>query len=134
MTNMPLTFPTCAKLFRPLLWLGLAGLLASVLAISASASDDPGLAAIGGEGAGHISGFIVSDIRYGLDADDPGRLATVSLTVVGEDGRTPPARVRVSVRAGQPAVSCFSPDGMRWTCPVAASVAEADALRVSASG
>lgn len=134
MTNMARTFPIFTTLIRPLVWLGLAGLLASVLAISASASDDPGLAAIGGEGAGAISGFVVSDIRYVLDSDDPGRLEAVSLNVAAADGRTPPARVVVSVRIGEPAAHCFPVGGQRWTCLLDTAVAQADALQVSASG
>jgi hypothetical protein len=114
-------------------WLGLAGLLAATLAVTASASQDPGVAAIGGEGSGLISGFVITDIDYGLSNTLPGRLDSVSLSVIGPDGQTTPTRVSVSLIAGQPATDCLRQSGSRWTCPLDLPVAAAETLQVTAS-
>jgi len=119
-------------LFRPLDWLAVASLMAAVLAITAFASDDPGLAAIGGEGAGSISGYVVSDIHYRLDEANPGLIRAVSFDVLGGDGQTQPTTVGVTLGSGQPTSTCWATDGDRWTCPVSFPVADASTLRVVA--
>jgi len=133
MTGLALSIATYPNLLRLLLWIPLAGLLAAGVVISASASEDPGLAAIGGEGAGAISGFVVSEIHYSLADDNPGRLAAVELTVLAADGSTTPSRVSVSLQAGAPATTCLPTEGPSWTCPLDAPLREAESLRVSAS-
>ncbi|MCJ7678054.1 MAG: hypothetical protein MUO35_10080 [Anaerolineales bacterium] len=120
--------------FRPVALLGGAALLAGTLAVSAKASEDPGLAAIGGEGVGSISGFIISDIDFALDNDHPGQLSSVSLAVIAPDGRTTPRVVAISLQTGQPTSSCHSADGLHWSCPVSWPLAAAEALRVIATG
>ena len=120
-------------MLRPRVWLAAAGLMAAVLAITAFASDDPGLAAIGGEGAGSISGYVVSDIHYRLDEANPGLIRAVSFDVVGGDGQTQPATVGVTLGPGQPTSACWATDGDQWTCPVSFPVADASALRVVAA-
>jgi len=134
MTDMTLTRTLLPTFLRPLVWLGLAGLLAATLAVTASASQDSGLAAIGGEGSGLISGFVIADVDYALSDARPGRLDSVSLSVVGPDGRTTATRVSVSLIAGQPATDCLQQSPSRWTCPLDLPVAAADSLQVSASG
>jgi len=126
--------PTCWLLsfLKPLAWLAGAALLAATLAVTARASEDPGLAAIGGEGLGSISGFVVSDIHFAFDNDQPGRLSSVSLTVIAPDGSSLPSSVGVAMQSGQPASRCHSADGLHWSCPVSWSLAAANALRVTA--
>lgn len=119
-------------IFRPFALLSGAALLAATLAVSARAAEDPGLAAIGGEGVGSISGFVVSDIHYTLDDDLPGQLSSVSLAVIAPDGQTTPRVVAISLQTGQPTSSCYSTDGLHWSCPVSFPLAAAEALRVSA--
>ena len=133
MTGLAISIATYPNLLRLLLWITLAGLLAAGVVISASASEDPGLAAIGGEGAGAISGFIVSEIHYSLADENPGRLAAFELTVLAADGSTTPSRVSVSLQAGAPSTPCFSTQGLRWTCPLDAPLRAAESLRVSAT-
>jgi len=107
--------------------------MAAVLAITAFASDDPGLAAIGGEGAGGISGYVVSGIHYRFDETNPGLIRAVSFAILGGDGQTRPTSVSVTLGSGQPASGCWATDGDQWTCPVSFPVADASALRVVAS-
>ncbi len=133
MTGMTLSRTILPNFLRPLVWLGLAGLLAAMLAVTASASQDPSLVAIGGEGSGLISGFVIADIDYDLSDTRPGRLHSVSLSVVGPDGRTTATRVSVSLIAGQPAADCLQQSSSRWTCPLDLPLAAAETLQVSAS-
>jgi hypothetical protein len=133
MTGMCLTFNLLPNFLRPLAWLVLAGLLAAMLAVSASASQDPGLAALGGEGAAAISGFVIADVNYAVSDSQPGRLKAVSLSVVGPDGWTTPTRVSVSLVPGQPSSACLRQSASRWTCPLDLPVAAAESLQVSAS-
>jgi len=121
-------------IFRPFALLAGAALLAATLAVSARASEDPSLAAIGGEGVGSISGFIISDIHFALDNDHPGQLSSVSLAVIAPDGQTAPRVVAISLQTGQPASSCQSADGQHWSCPVSWPLAAAEALHVIATG
>ena len=127
------TQPFTHHLLRPLAWLAIAGLMAAVLAITAFASDDPGLAAIGGEGAESISGYVVSEIHYRLDEANPGLIRAVSFEVLGGDGQTQPTSVGVTLGPGQPTTTCWATDGDEWTCPVSFPVADASALRVVAA-
>ena len=120
-------------LLRPLVWLAAAGLMAAVLAITAFASDDPGLAVIGGEAAGDISGYVVSDIHYQLDQTNPSLIRAVSFDVLGGDGQTRPSTVGITLGPGQPTSTCWATDGDKWTCPVSFPVADASALRVVAA-
>ncbi len=120
-------------LLRPLVWLCASGLMAAVLAITAFASDDPGLAAIGGEGAGGISGYVVSDIHYQLDQTNPGLFRAVAFDVLGGDGQTRPTTVGVTLGHGQPTSTCWATDGNKWTCPVSFPVDDASALSVVAT-
>jgi len=122
-----------SSFIRHFAWLAGASLVAVTMAVSARASEDPDLAALGGEGLGSISGFIVSDIHFALDDDQPGQLSSVSLAVIAPDGRTMPSRVDVSLQTGQPASYCHSVDGLHWSCPVSWPLAAADTLRVIAT-
>lgn len=132
MTTM--TFHPYPVFVRPLGWLAAAALMLAVLAVTARASDQAGSAAIGGEGSFPISGFVVSDIHYALDSQQPDRFSSVSITVLAPDGRTPATHVAVSVRTGDPASPCFTSDGLRWSCPLSLPVQSADVLHVTASG
>jgi hypothetical protein len=134
MNTMPQRYPSFHHLLWPLVWLLVPGLVAAVLAIAASASADPGLAAIGGEGANDISGYLATNIHYDLDEGNPGLIHAVSLNLIGADGRTRPTTVSITLGAGQPASTCWPTDGDKWTCPVSFPVAEASALRVVAAG
>ena len=120
-------------LLRPLVWLFVPGLMAAVLAITAFASDDPGLAAIGGEAAGSISGYVVSDIHYRLDEANPGLIRAVSFDVLGGNEQTRPTTVGVALGPAQPTSACWATDGDKWTCPVSFPAADASALRVVAA-
>jgi hypothetical protein len=120
-------------LLRPLAWLAVAALMAAVLAITAFASDDPGLAVIGGEAAGDISGYVVSDVHYQLDQTNPSLIRAVSFDVLGGDGRTRPSTVGITLGPGQPTSTCWATDGDQWTCPVSFPVADASALQVVAA-
>lgn len=133
MTDMTPTRTLLPNFLRPLVGLGLAGLLAAMLAVTASASQDPGLGALGGEGAGAISGFVIADVNYAVSDSQPGRLEAVSLSVVGPDGRTTPTRVSVSLVPGQTPSDCLRQSASRWTCPLDLPVAAAESLQVSAS-
>jgi hypothetical protein len=118
---------------RPLVWLFVPALMAAVLAITAFASDDPGLATIGGEAPGEISGYVVSDIHYQLDQTNPSLIHAVSFEVLGGDGQTRPTTVGVALGPGQPSSACWATDGDQWTCPVSFPVADASVLRVVAA-
>jgi hypothetical protein len=120
-------------MLRPLAWLAVAAMMAAVLAITAFASDDPGLVSIGGEAAGDISGYVVSDIHYQLDQTNPSLIRAVSFDVLGGDGHTQPTTVGVTLGPGQPASTCWATDGDQWTCPVSFPVADASALQVVAT-
>jgi len=133
MTDLTLTRTILPNFLRPLVWLGLAGLLAAMLAVTASASQDPDLVAIGGEGSGLISGFVIANINYSLSDTQPGRLDSASLSVVGPDGRTTATRVSVSLIAGQPATDCLRQSSSRWICPLDLPLAAAETLQVTAS-
>ena len=131
---MTRTFSPFHPLLRPIAWLAVAGLMAAVLAITAFASADPGLVAIGGEGAGSISGYVVSDIHYQLEEANPGLICAVSFEVLVADGQPQPTSVGIALGPGEPASTCWATDGDKWTCPVSFPVAEASALRVVAAG
>ena len=120
-------------LLRPLAWLAVAALMAAVLAITAFASDDPVLAAIGGEAAGDISGYVVSDVHYQLDQTNPSLIRAVSFDVLGGDGQTRPSTVEITLGPGQPTSTCWATDGDQWTCPVSFTVADASALQAVAT-
>lgn len=133
MNTMSQRYPTFLHLLRPLVWLVVPGLVAAVVAFTAFASDDPGLVAIGGEGTGDISGYLVTDIHYDLDENNPGLLHAVSLNVIGADGQTRPTTVSVTLGTGQPASTCWATVGDEWTCPLSFPLADAEALRVVAA-
>jgi len=130
---MTRTFSPFHPLLRPIAWLAVAGLMAAVLAITAFASDDPGLVAIGGEGAGSISGYVVSEIHYQLNDADPGLIRAVSFEVLVADGLPQPTSVGIALGPGEPASTCWATDGDNWICPVSFPAAEASALRVVAA-
>ena len=120
-------------MLRPLAWLAVAALMAAVLAITAFASDDPGLATIGGEGAGDISGYVVSGIHYRLDDTDPSLIRAVTFNALGGDGHSRPTTVGITLGPGQPTSTCWPTDGNEWTCPVSFQAADVSALRVIAA-
>jgi hypothetical protein len=134
MNTMSHRYPTFLHLLRPLVWLVVPGLVAAIVAINAFASDDPELMAIGGEGAGGISGYVVSGIHYRLQETNPGLIRAVTFDVLGGDGQTRPTTVGVTLGPGQPTTACRSTDGDEWTCPVSVPAADASALRVVAAG
>jgi hypothetical protein len=133
MNTLSLLHSIFHHLLRPVVWLPAAALMAAGLATTAFASDDPGLAAIGGEGTGGISGYQVTDIHYEFDQGNPGLFHAVTLSVIGADGQTKPTTVSVTLGAGQPASTCGPIGGNVWTCPVSFPVADAAALRVLAT-
>jgi hypothetical protein len=131
--TMMRTYSPFHLMLRPLAWLAAAALMAAVLAITAFASDDPGLVTIGGEAAGDISGYVITDVHYQLDEANPSLIRAVSFAALGGDGQTRPTTVGVALGPGQPTSTCWATAGDKWTCPVSFPVADASALRVVAA-
>lgn len=114
-------------LFRFFLFGILAG--AVIFPIHALASSNSG-SPVGGEGAGTISGWEVSNIKY-LPSSDPSHLAGVEF-----DLNSPARTVAVKLESdGSTYYQCTNTNALHWQCDLAGGVniASMDELRVVAS-
>jgi hypothetical protein len=113
--------------------------LVSVVAGSigyAFAASNTGLSGAGGDGAGLISGYTVSDISYSLHASDPTRLDAVSFAI--DAGAAVPSVVVKLVSDSDEWHACAISTAQvpaRATCALGGSVAvaEVDEVRVVAA-
>lgn len=110
----------------------LLGILAGIILfpIHALASSETG-APMGGEGAGLISGWELSNIEY-QPSSDPARIIGVSFNLNG-----PAKTVSVKLVSAETAYfQCVNHQSYRWQCDLAAGInlSRVDELRVVASG
>ena len=108
-------------------------ILALLLAMTAILAQARKAAGPSGEGAGTAGGYVVSEVEYNLLASDPGHIDGVSFNIMAAQGSGVPGRVQVSVDDGGHWTACETPGGMRWVCPLQASVRELTSLRVVAA-
>ncbi|NWG35470.1 MAG: hypothetical protein HXY42_13640 [Chloroflexi bacterium] len=112
---------------QTLILLGLIVLFsASAYAASADISN-----AKGGEGAGTISGWTISNVHY-HPADDPTWLSSVEF-----DLDAPARTVKINLNTSAPKfINCENSHGTHWVCRVEAGIriASIDELRVVAAG
>lgn len=114
---------------RVLLALGFGAILAVAISGFAAANTVP--ASKAGDGAGAISGYTVSNIKYNLNASDPRNLDSVTFDV----DVAPPAGATKKIKlvaAGATWYTCTNV-GVAFTCATTApqaTVAPADELRV----
>lgn len=116
-----------SNLFRFFLFGILAGI--AIFPIHAFASSNTG-ASVGGEGAGIISGWDVSNINY-QPSSDPGRIASVEF-----DLNSPARKVSVKlVLDGSSYYQCANTGAYHWQCDLAGGVeiSSMDEVRVIAS-
>ena len=83
-----------------------------------------------GDGAGAITGYVVSNIAYHLDGSDPSEIASVTFTL---DAAAGSASIRL-VSSSTSWYSCTIAGGTAVTCLTAgATVLDADSLQVVAT-
>jgi hypothetical protein len=85
-----------------------------------------------GDGVGIVSGYVVSNVLYGLNAIDPSKIDTVRFTL---NAAATTVKIKL-VAAGTTYYTCTVVTGNNWTCPstvTQATVLTADQLRVIAS-
>jgi len=104
-------------------------LFVAVMAIIARANEALGPS---GEGAGAASGYVVTEIEYSLLASDPARVDGVTFNVTAAEGSGGPGKVTVSIDNGAHWITCLPASGLRWTCPLQASVRDLTSVRVVA--
>lgn len=119
---------TSVRIFQSLLVVFIAAIVASTgYAFAASNTVPP---AAGGDGASSVSGYVISDVSYSLDASDPARLDTVSFTL-NAAART--VRVKLT-EAGSTWYDCAALSNDQWSCNTfGAATVSIDQLRVTAS-
>jgi len=115
------------SLFRFFLFGILVGaVIFPIYALASSNSGSP----VGGEGAGTISGWEVSNIKY-LPSSDPSRIASVEF-----DLNSPARTASVKLESdGAIYYQCTNTNALHWQCDLAGGVGMAgvDELRVIAS-
>ncbi|HUV16312.1 MAG TPA: hypothetical protein VMW28_07105 [Pelolinea sp.] len=117
---------------RKILYLIIAiGIFAIATAIYSFAASNTVPSTYLGEGAGTISGYIVSNITYVLNSSNPSNLDEVQFTL---DNSASTVKIKL-VAAGSDFYDCALNAGT-WECPTTspqATVVSADELRVIAS-
>jgi hypothetical protein len=102
----------------------------------AFAASNTGLSGAGGDGAGLISGYTVSDISYSLDSSDPTRLDAVNFAIDG-GAATPSVVVKLVSDSDDwhPCVVSNAEVPARATCALdgLVAVADVDEVRVVAA-
>lgn len=117
---------TRMRLFYPLL---IALVLAAVTFAYAAANTVPASSA--GDGSNTISGYIVSNVHYVLDTNNPAVISAVEFTL---SGANTPQTVKIQLVGGGNWYSC-SLSGGTYSCNVGGAVSAYDAayLRVVAA-
>lgn len=83
-----------------------------------------------GDGTGNITGYVVSNIHYNLNAANPANIDSVTFTL---DATETMVKVKL-VAASTTFFSCTNPNGFNWTCTTTgATVTPSDQLRVIAT-
>ena len=114
--------------------LALVALLAFVLGTTAFAYaanitfNGASNAGAAGEGAGTISGYNVTGIKYTLDANDPANINGVSFALSPDTATTVKAKI-----TGMAAWATCTDAGTTWTCPVLGDAQAAVQLKVAAA-
>src|SRR5262245_55789610 len=87
-----------------------------------------------GDGAGAITGYTISNVKYTLNATTPAKIDSVSFTVTPGGAAAAPTVVKAKLVSTSTAYSTCSLGGTTWTCNVTGvTAAQADELRVIAA-
>jgi hypothetical protein len=88
-----------------------------------------------GDGSGTITGYVITDVRYTLNATNPANIDSVSFTVTPGGTAAAPTSVKAKlVSTSSTYSSCTNTAGTTWSCAVTGVTAlAADELRVIAA-
>ena len=115
-----------SRLFKLSFFIAIGMILASTTL--AFASEQTGRASQGGEGAGDISGWVVTGIHYEF-AQDPSQLHSVEFDL---DGVADQVKVSLNAASGQ-YFSCRNTESTHWVCLTpGTTIVSMDQLRVAA--
>ncbi|HEX5582218.1 hypothetical protein [Gaiella sp.] len=113
--------------------IALVALLAFVLgttafAYAASITFNGGTAGAAGQGSGTISGYVVSDVHYTLDDNDPSNITGVVFSLNPDTATTVKAKI-----TGMADWAVCTGGASPWSCPVTGDAAGAENLEVAAA-
>jgi hypothetical protein len=87
-----------------------------------------------GDGAGVITGYAISNVKYALNATTPANIDSVSFTVTPGGSAAAPTTVKAKLVSSSTTYSACSLTGSTWTCTfTGVTAAAADELRVIAA-
>jgi len=126
-------FASYVPRLRTLALLALLLVLSAVAYGFAAANTVPDSGA--GDGSGTITGYVISNVRYTLNATNPANIDSVSFTVTPGGTAAAPTSVKAKlVSTTSTYSSCTNTSGTTWSCAVSGVTAQqADELRVIAA-
>jgi hypothetical protein len=87
-----------------------------------------------GDGAGTISGYTISNVKYALNATTPANIDSVSFTVTPAGAAGAPTTVKAKLVSTSTSYSACTLATSTWTCNfTGVTAAQADELRVIAA-
>ena len=87
-----------------------------------------------GDGAGTITGYTISNVKYALNATTPANIDSVSFTVTPGGAAAAPTTVKAKLVSSSTSYSACTLAGTTWTCNfTGVTAAAADELRVIAA-